>query len=120
LFTVGELARRLDVSPGDVLEDVLEAGATKFSHEGELFTPDGLQSYLGQRHFFSPVPELEFELSSNQIQWLAAMADVDPALLLEAAEAVVAAPAVRMPRKFVGSQTELSEQTASRKVSRLG
>src|SRR4029079_6615511 len=55
--TVGELAKRIDVSPRDVLDAALAAGVQIFWHEGQQFrTPSYLRTYLAMAYHFDPVP----------------------------------------------------------------
>jgi len=105
--TVGELAKQIDVSPRDVLDAALEAGIQVFWHEGQQFrTPSYLRTYLAMAYHFDPVPELEFDLTPDQIQRLAAELDVEVEELTN--DSVVAAGAggseKKGPRKFVASE----------------
>lgn len=82
-FTIGELAKRIDVPPQDVLDAVLAAGVRVFWHEGQMFrTPEFLRVYLALRHYDSPVPGLEFDLDAAQTEALAKELQVEPAEIL--------------------------------------
>jgi hypothetical protein len=106
--TVGELAKRIDVSPRDVLDAALEAGIQVFWHEGQQFrTPSYLHTYLAMAYHFDPVPELEIDLTPDQVQQLAAELDVEVEELTNesvGSAGVVGSTEKKAPRKFVASE----------------
>ena len=117
--TVGELAKRIDVSPRHVLDAALAAGVQVFWHEGQQFrTPSYLRTYLAMAYHFDPVPELEMDLNPEQVQRLAAELDVEIDELTtdssDSAEAI-GPTGKKGPRKFVASeQTPPSAAVAKR------
>jgi|SRR5688500_14621419 hypothetical protein len=108
--TLGELARRIDVSPGDVLGAAIDAGIQVFWHEGRQFrTAAYLRCYLqtqDMQGYQDPVPQLEVDLSPEEIERLAAELSVEPQeLSLESATSAEATSTSHRPlRKFVASQ----------------
>lgn len=106
--TVGELANRIDVSPRDVLDAALAAGIQDFWHEGQQFrTPSYLRTYLAMAYHFDPVPELEVDLTPDQVQRLAAELDVEAAEFMSdsgGTAGAMASSGKKGPRKFVASE----------------
>jgi hypothetical protein len=77
-YTIGELAKRIDITPREVLDACIEIGVKPFWHEGQQFRDVAfLRTYLAMRHYYSPVPELEFELSEEQEAALAEALQVE-------------------------------------------
>jgi hypothetical protein len=108
--TVGELAGRIDVAPHDVLEAALAIGVSPFWHDGQQFRkPAYLQTYLRQELPYDPVPELEFDLTPEMARLLSEKLSVSTAELLPETNAA----GQRGPRKFVRSQTSLSDHEQS-------
>jgi hypothetical protein len=119
--TVGELAKRIDVSPRDVLDASLAAGVQVFWHEGQQFrTPSYLRTYLTMAYHFDPVPELEFDLTSEQAERLATELDVTVEELtteIGESEDSIGSMKKKSPRKFAASeQTPPSSAVASRQT----
>src|SRR5262245_27366162 len=109
--TVGELAKRIDVSPRDVLDAALEAGIQVFWHEGQQFrTPSYLRTYLAMAYHFDPVPELEFDLTPDQVERLGAELDVQLEELTNDSVGVVGSTEKKGPRKFVASDSRLPQE----------
>jgi hypothetical protein len=103
--TVGELAKRIDVSPRDILDAALKAGIEVFWHEGQQFrSPAYLRTYLAMAYHFDPVPEVEVEELTN--------------------DSIVAAGAggseKKGPRKFVASEQTPPSTAAERRKQQLG
>jgi hypothetical protein len=105
--TVGELARRIDIPPRDVLDAAIAAGVRPFWFEGQQFRDASyLQTFLRMRFHSDPVPYVEFHLSPELAGRLAEDLSVTPDELLAAEELEPFSPAVR-PRKFVTSESRL-------------
>ena len=107
--TVGELARRIDAAPRDVLDAAIAAGVRTFYHEGEsLRSGAPLEAYLRRPSHFDPVPELEIDLSLGMAQRLADDLGVARDELFLGGESEGAA-AGKAPRKLVPSEPVLPE-----------
>jgi hypothetical protein len=124
--TVGELAKRIDVSPRDVLDAALAAGIHVFWHEGQQFrTPSYLKTYLSMAYHFDPVPELEFDLTVDQVERLATELDVEVhELTSDESESTAAAGANqstgrKSPRKFAPSE-QTPPNAAERRQQHFG
>jgi hypothetical protein len=122
--TVGELAKRIDVSPRDVLDAALAAGVQVFWHEGQQFrTPSYLRTYLSMAYHFDPVPELEVDLTADQVQRLAAELDVEVDELASDSSdtaGTIASMAKKGPRKFVASEQTPPSASATRRQHQSG
>ena len=103
--TVGQLAKRIDVAPHDVLDAAIKVGVKPFWHDGQQFREAAyLRTYLRLESPHDPVREIEFELMPEMARQLAAILSVTPDELLfdpEPASGVGTSP----PRKFVASET---------------
>jgi hypothetical protein len=117
--TIGELAQRVGIAPWDLLDAARAAGVCVFWHEGQQFrSPLELLAYLEQEHYYDPVPELEVDLTRDQIERLAGELGVElPELHPEAAAHVAGNKPLR---KFAASDTELSERAARRRREQTG
>lgn len=112
--TIGELAKRIDIAPHDVLDAAIDAGVTPFWHEGQQFRePSYLRTYLRLEYPFDPVRELKIELTPEMASRLAEKLFVTPEELLT--DSVDALEVVPPPRKFVASEITLPEQAGNRK-----
>jgi hypothetical protein len=122
--TVGELAKRIDVSPRDVLDAALAAGVQIFWHEGQQFrTPSYLRTYLAMAYHFDPVPELEVDLTAEQVQKLAAELDVEiDELTTDSSDSAgaIGAAGKKGPRKFVASEQTPPSAAANRRQHKSG
>ena len=121
--TVGELAKRIDASPRDVLDAALEAGIQVFWHEGQQFrTPSYLRTYLAMAYHFDPVPQLEFDLTPDQVERLAAELDVQVEELTtdSVVSSVGGSSEKKGPRKFVASEQTPPAAAADRRTQQLG
>jgi hypothetical protein len=107
--TVGEVAERINVSAGEVLEGAISAGFGPFWHEGRQFRDmNYLRTYLRLQFHYDPVPEVEFILAPYSAAGLAAELGVTVAELIGDAEPQTSCDAVgKGPRKFVGSEAQL-------------
>jgi hypothetical protein len=112
--TIGELATRTDLPARDVLDAVVAGGVQIFWHEGQQFrSPSSLRTYLAMTHFFDPLVDVEFELTADQSDQLAAEwgLDFDPLasdridLDLQHADE---SEGKRARRKFAASERSLS------------
>ena len=112
--TIGELARRIDVSPREVLDAAIAAGVRVFWHEGKQFrTPAYLESYLALPRYNDPLPELELDIAAEQCQRLAEELGVEVERLTEEEQP---ASGAKPARRFAASQTTLDEAARERKV----
>lgn len=126
--TIGELAHRVDIAPRDLLDAARAAGVYVFWHEGQQFrTPAQLQCYLGIQHHFDPLPELEVDLTREQVERLAAELSVEvQELQPEAPAGTPTAAATRGAhpdkplRKFAVSDTTLADRAARRRREQTG
>jgi hypothetical protein len=110
--TVGEVAKRINVSPGEVLEGAISAGFGPFWHEGRQFRDmNYLRTYLRLQFHYDPVPEVEFNLTPYLADRLAAELGVTvPDLTSDAEPQNSRGPCDAVgkgPRKFVGSEAQL-------------
>jgi hypothetical protein len=113
--TVGELAQRIDVSPRDVLDAAITAGARPFWHEGQQFRDAGyLRSYLRLQFHYDPVREVEFNLTPDVAVRLAEELSVTTDELLTDTEAD-SHQSTMGPRKFVASESRLPGQANKRR-----
>jgi hypothetical protein len=99
--TLGELAKRVDLAPGDVLDAALAIGIHVFWREGKPFrVPSNLRAYLPTEFDFGPIRELEFDITPAVAEQLAAKLDVDVERLTTETSDVTA----KRARKFVASE----------------
>lgn len=109
-FLVGDLARIIDITPRDMLDELVEAGVRVFWHDGQKFrSVEQLSDYLSQTHFFSPLPELEFELGPSQASYFAEAFGVDVTHLNASAAETAERTNAKPLRKFVTSEVELPQ-----------
>ncbi len=109
--TIGELARRVDVSPGEMFDAVAAAGINPLWLDGHRHHDyDALQAVL-RLGYDDATRDVELDLSPEDAARLALHLGVEPSVLTEEP---VAAPAVeesrgpRSPRRFVPSDSQLS------------
>jgi hypothetical protein len=113
--TIGELARRIDVAPRDVLDAAIAVGVRPFWHEGQQFRDAAyLRTYLRLQCLFDPVRELEFSLEPALAQKLADELQVSPEELL-ADDEPAASKAGAGPRKFVPSEAAFPAAASKRR-----
>ena len=118
--TIGELARRIDVAPRDVLDAAIAVGVRPFWHEGQQFRDAAyLRTYLRLQPLFDPVRDLEFSLEPALAQKLADELNVAPEELLADDEAA-ATKAGAGPRKFVPSEAAFPAAPASKRREQTG
>lgn len=121
MVTMGELARRIDVSPRDVLEAAIAAGVRPFSHEGQQFRDAAyLRTYLRLQFHYDPVQEVEFSLTPELATRLAEELSVTPDELMTGSDAgpgtdKAADRTGQSPRKFVASASRLPEAASKRR-----
>lgn len=117
--TAGEIARRINVSPGEVLDGAISAGVGPFWHEGKQFRDvNYLRTYLRLQFHYDPAPEVEFNLSPYLAGRLAEELSVSLGELLGEADPSpgqgATDAAAKGPRKFVASESRLPEHAAGR------
>lgn len=119
--TVGELAKRIDVAPRDVLDAAIAVGIGPFWHEGQQFRdPAYLKTYLRLQFLFDPVRELEFNLTPDLAGRLADELNVTSEELLTEGTVAASQPTTG-PRKFVPSEPRLPQQaTADKRREQIG
>ena len=102
--TVGQLAKRIDVAPYDILDAAIDVGVKPFWHEGQQFREAAyLRTYLRLESPCDPVREVEFELTPETARQLAEKLGVTPEELLQDADSAAASGSP--PRKFVASDS---------------
>lgn len=119
--TVGELAKRIDVAPRDVLDAAIEVGVLPFWHDGQQFRKVAyLETYLRLEYPYDPIREIQFDLMPDKAQCLAEKLSVTPEELLTDPEEL-SGKSAPIPRKFVASETQLPEQaTAGKRREQMG
>ena len=111
--TIGEIARRIDVAPHDVLAAAIESGAGPFWHEGQQFRDAAkLRTYLRLQMLFDPVREIEFNLWPDEATRLAEELGITVAELLDEDPSADDKSALG-PRRFVASEQRLPQDVAA-------
>lgn len=108
--TVGQLAKRIDVTPYDVLDAAISVGIKPFWHDGQQFRQAAyLRTYLRLESLYDPVREIKFELTAETARQLAEKLGVAPDELLPDSDPETSG-AGSPPRKFVASEARWSGQ----------
>ena len=119
--TIGELAERADVPPRDMLEAAIAAGVSTFWHAGQaLRNPSLLRTYLAMRSYSDPVPELEFDLASDQAVRLAAELGMDVEQIVPAPAVASEAAKSKPIRKFVASESQAPNLATAKRQEQSG
>ena len=118
--TVGQIAKRIDVAPHDVLDAAIQVGVKPFWHDGQQIREAAyLRTYLRLEWPHDPVGEIEFELMPDMARRLAAALGVTAdELLCESQPA--SAGCSSLPRKFVASETRLPMQAEKTRQDQTG
>jgi hypothetical protein len=109
--TVGELARRVDIGPGEMLDAVTAAGIEPLWLDGHRHHDYGALQAVLRLGYDDATGDVELDLSAEDAARLALQLGVEPSELTEDAPAVPAARSSvadsRGPRRFVPSDTQL-------------
>jgi hypothetical protein len=113
--SIGELADFIGIAPHEALDEVIASGVRDFWHEGTRFrTADDLKQYLARGHFFDPVPEIEIDLSADQVKGLAVQWELDVEREADADSSSAVSETVKPMRKFIASEADLPTTAANR------
>lgn len=83
MTTISDIAVRLDAPAREVLDAVKAAGVRIFWHEGQSFlTHAYLESYIALQYATDPVPEIQFDLTPETAERIAAALKVTTAEVL--------------------------------------
>jgi hypothetical protein len=112
--TIGELARRVDVSPGEMLDAVAAAGVDPLWLDGHRHHDYGALQAVLRLGYDDATRDVELDLSAEDAARLALQLGVDASVLTEEPAAIpTGTPAVegsrgpRSPRRFVPSDSQL-------------
>jgi hypothetical protein len=59
--TIGTLAKQLDITAREMLDEVIERGVNMFRHNGQLITAGYVHTWINLPWHLDPLPELQFE-----------------------------------------------------------